>query len=290
MRAVAVILVLVSLGVAATAQQRATPDPSKDPVYVCPMDPDVRSHSPGVCSRCGMKLAAGIPDPVAFHLDLSIIPQPPKAGQPATMTFGVHDPWKDRPVKNFLVIHEKLFHAFVVSQDLEFFEHGHPIQTDDGTFQYRVVFPKSGMFRVLGDFFPDGATPQLITKTVFVPGQAPAAAKIARDYSTKAAENLHVSLETIPAQPTAGTRTQVRFTIDPGDGFEKYLGAWAHMLAASDDLIDMMHQHPFIADGGPQVEFRVVFPRPRTYRMWVQFQRNGVVNTVHFDVPVTKLE
>ena len=62
------------------------------------------------------------------------------------------------------------------------------------------------------------------------------------------------------------------------------------MLAASDDLIDMMHQHPFIADGGPQVEFRVVFPRPRTYRMWVQFQRNGVVNTVHFDVPVTKLE
>jgi hypothetical protein len=34
----------------------------------------------------------------------------------------------------------------------------------------------------------------------------------------------------------------------------------------------------------------VVFPRPRTYRMWVQFQRNGVVNTVHFDVPVTKLE
>jgi hypothetical protein len=254
------------------------------------MDPDVRSHNPGVCSRCGMKLAAGIPDPVAFHLDLSIAPQPPKTGQPATMTFAVHDPWKDRPVKNFLVIHEKLFHAFVVSQDLEFFQHGHPSQTGDGTFQYQVVFPKPGMFRVLGDFFPDGATPQLITKTVFVPGAAPAAVKIGRDYSAKAAENLHVSLETIPAQPTAGTRTQVRFTIDPADGFEKYLGAWAHMLAASDDLIDMMHQHPFIADGGPQVEFRVVFPRPRTYRMWVQFQRNGVVNTVHFDVPVTKVE
>jgi Heavy metal binding domain len=290
MRTAGVILLLVSLGVAATGQQRATPDPSKDPVYVCPMDPDVRSHNPGVCSRCGMKLAAGIPDPVAFHLDLSIAPQPPKTGQPATMTFAVHDPWKDRPVKNFLVIHEKLFHAFVVSQDLEFFQHGHPSQTGDGTFQYQVVFPKPGMFRVLGDFFPDGATPQLITKTVFVPGAAPAAVKIGRDYSAKAAENLHVSLETIPAQPTAGTRTQVRFTIDPADGFEKYLGAWAHMLAASDDLIDMMHQHPFIADGGPQVEFRVVFPRPRTYRMWVQFQRNGVVNTVHFDVPVTKVE
>ena len=58
------------------------------------------------------------------------------------------------------------------------------------------------------------------------------------------------------------------------------------MLAASDDLIDMMHEHPYRADGGPQVEFEVVFPRPRTYRVWVQFQRDGVVNTVHFDVPV----
>lgn len=32
---------------------RATsPDPSKDPVYVCPMDPDIRSNDPGNCSRC----------------------------------------------------------------------------------------------------------------------------------------------------------------------------------------------------------------------------------------------
>jgi len=26
------------------------------------------------------------------------------------------------------------------------------------------------------------------------------------------------------------------------------------------------------------------------YRTWVQFQRDGVVNTVHFDVPVRALE
>jgi hypothetical protein len=62
------------------------------------------------------------------------------------------------------------------------------------------------------------------------------------------------------------------------------------MLVASDDLIDMIHTHPFIADGGPQVQFNVTFPRARMYRLWVQFQRNGVVNTAHFDVPVNELK
>jgi len=82
---------------------------------------------------------------------------------------------------------------------------------------------------------------------------------------------------------------QMRFTLSPGDGLEKYLGAWAHMLVASEDLIDMMHTHPFLADGSPEMQFNLIFPRPGTYRVWAQFQRSGVVNTVHFDVPVVAL-
>jgi hypothetical protein len=58
------------------------------------------------------------------------------------------------------------------------------------------------------------------------------------------------------------------------------------MLVASNDLIDMMHEHPFLADGGPRVEYEVVFPRPGAYRVWVQFQSAGEVNTATFDVPV----
>jgi hypothetical protein len=38
-----------------------------------------------------------------------------------------------------------------------------------------------------------------------------------------------------------------------------------------------------------KIEFELVFPRPRTYRLWVQFQKNGIVNTVHFDVPVRRM-
>jgi hypothetical protein len=41
------------------------------------------------------------------------------------------------------------------------------------------------MYRVLGDFYPDGATPQLIAKTVIVPGTPPGPASLPRDYSSK---------------------------------------------------------------------------------------------------------
>lgn len=272
-----------------TIQSAAPLDPSKDPVYVCPMDPDVRSHNPGTCRRCGMNLVAGIPDPVEFHLDVDTLPRPPQVGQPAALQFLIHDPWKDRPVSNYNVVHEKLFHAFVVSEDLQFFTHSHPRFVADGVFQLPITFPKAGMFRVLGDFYPEGATPQLTTQTVFVPGTAPPPVTLTKDDSPKSSENIRVSLVTIPDQAVAGMRTQLRFTIDPAEGLEKYLGAWAHMLVASNDLIDMIHQHPFRVDEQQMVEFEVVFPRPQVYRVWVQFQRKGVVNTVHFDVPVTSL-
>ena len=281
----------VDVTLAATTVASAAPlDPSKDPVYVCPMDPDVRSHNPGTCRRCGMNLVAGIPDPVEFHLDLGVVPRPPRPAQPAALQFFIHDPWKDRPVANYNVVHEKLFHAFVVSEDLQFFKHAHPTFVADGVFQLPITFPTGGMFRVLGDFYPAGATPQLATQTIFVPGAAPAPVTLTRDYSAKTSENMRVSLVTIPEQAVAGMRTQLRFTIDPAEGLEKYLGAWAHMLAASNDLIDMIHQHPFRVDEQQMVEFEIVFPRPQPYRIWVQFQRKGVVNTVHFDIPVRDLE
>jgi hypothetical protein len=233
-----------------------------------------------------MKLVAGIPEPVEFHLDLTVSP-PPKPGERVHLNFIVHDPWKNNPVKKFSIVHEKLFHAFIVSRDLQFFVHGHPTWEND-SFNYDIAFPKPGMYRILGDFYPEAATPQLLTKTVFVAGTETPPAPLTRDYSSKDAENSKVEFSSTPPQAVAGLTTQMRFNLSPAEGLERYLGVWAHMLAASDDLIDMIHTHPFIADGGPQLQFNLVFPRARTYRVWIQFQRKGVVNTVHFDVPVNE--
>src|SRR6516164_7891897 len=82
---------------------------AQDKVYVCPMDPDVRANKEGVCSRCGMKLVAGLPDPIEYPLELTITPRKLVPGDKSTLSFVVRDPWKNRPVTNFQVVHEKLF-------------------------------------------------------------------------------------------------------------------------------------------------------------------------------------
>ena len=284
MRAIAFLLVVLSVGMLC-AQVATPPKPSTDLIYICPMDHDIRSNLPGKCTRCGMKMVEGIPEPVDYHLDLTVTPKPPKPQEMTHLRFDVHDPWKDNPVTKFTVIHEKLFHAFVVSEDLQFFLHDHPTWSN-GSFNYDIAFPKPGMYRILGDFYPEASSPQLIAKTVYVAGSSKPPVPLARDYSAKTVENLKVEVSTSPAEPVAGANTQLHFKLSPDDGIEKYLGAWGHMLAASDDLIDMVHTHPFVSEGGTDVRFDLTFARARMYRVWVQFQRNGVVNTAHFDIPV----
>jgi len=255
-------------------------------VYMCPMDRDVRGYGPGKCPRCGMALVTSIPDPVEYLVDVTTAAAP-QPGVPVQLNFGITDPWKGNPVTRFMEVHERLYHAFVVSRDLQFFVHGHP-EWRNNRFEYTATFPKPGMYRVLSDFYPEASVPQLSASTLFVGDVEPNPRPIvmAKDYAPKQGENVGVSMVSIPDAAIAGMPTRLRFALDRATGFEKYLGVWAHMLVASDDLIDMMHTHPSIANGGPEVEFTVVFPRPRTYRLWIQLQRNGTVNTVHFDVPV----
>jgi hypothetical protein len=141
------------------------------------------------------------------------------------------------------------------------------------------------MYRVLCDFYPEGGRPQMIPKTLFTRGDNPPP-RLDADLAPKKAANLGVTLRLDPPQPLAGKKTMLFCQLDPASGLEQYLGAWGHLLAASSDLIDMIHTHPAWEEGGPNVQFNLIFPRPGVHRVWVQFQRQGVVNTAHFDVPV----
>lgn len=289
MRRLGLVFVAVLFAVLVIAQTLPQ-QPAQNLDYVCPMDPDVRSATPGKCPRCGMTLRLGIPDQIEYPLDITLAPRVPKPGERLDFTFRIRDPRKNTPVTKFETVHEKLFHLFIVSQDLYYFVHDHPVPQPGGVFTYSATLPKRGLYRVLGDYYPTGGIPQLTERTIIVPGGHLETPKLAPDLGPQHAANMDVELVTEPAQPLAGFKTLMFFRVKPGDGLEKYIGAWGHMLAASDDLVDMIHTHPFLADGGPQIQFNVIFPRARTYRLWVQFQRKGVVNTAVFTVPVQELK
>ena len=288
----------------APAASPTTPAPDAGLVYQCPMDPEFRSNAPGKCKICGMTLRAGIPEPTEFPMDFTIGPRPVRPGAKETMTFNVRDPENGKQVKNFQLVHEKLFHMFVVSQDLNYFIHDHPVFGDDHQFRFDIAFPRPGLYRVLGDFCPDGASCQLNAKSVIVPGAPQTTPKLTRDYGPKkttAQKNgaplvmedgkaMGATITTEPPEPIAGTETRIFLHLDNSQGLEQYIGAWAHLLAASDDLIDLVHSHPFTADGGPDMQFHLYFARNRTYRVWMQFQKKGEVHTVYFDIPVKYLD
>ena len=285
-------LALLVLSVLSLTAQSSAPAPVGD--YYCPMDRDVRSDKPGVCPRCGMKLVTGVPDDNEYSMDLTVRPAP-QAGERVQLRFQIVDSKNGKTVDHFEIVHEKPFHLFIVSQDLQYFVHAHPEPQPGGAFLLDEKFPKGGLYRVLGDFYPSGGTPQLSAQTLIVPGpngQAPALVKAnpVADPGPSQGENTEVELVTDPPRPLAGFKTMLFLRLRQADGLEKYLAAWAHMLAASDDLIDMIHDHPFLADGGPEMQFNIIFPRAHTYKLWFQFQRKGVINTVSFTVPVEELK
>jgi hypothetical protein len=269
-----------------------------EPEYMCPMDKDIRSKTPGKCSKCGMTLVLNLPESREYKVSLTTKPRVLKAGENTELHFRIEDPITKKQVTDYIEMHEKLYHLFVVSQDTTFFRHVHPEKQPDGSFILNQKFPKPGLYRILSDFYPKDGTPQLISTPVMVPGEGfkLELPKLKADVTPKDGETLHVELVTDPPEPVAGFKTMMFFKLTPDDkDIELYLGARGHMLIASSDLIDMIHTHPFMEtdpDEGAykQVQFNAIFPRAGIYKVWVQFQRKGVVNTFAFNVPVKNLE
>jgi hypothetical protein len=262
--------------------------------YVCPMDPDVRSDKPGKCSRCGMTLKLGIADQSEFPMELTT-PAVIHPHEKVQLKFALKDPKTGVTVKKYEIVHEKLFHMFMVGGDLKYFLHDHPVLQPDGTFIFDQVFPRAGMYRVIADIYPSSGSPQLIPMTVFVSAGAHDPVPLdevtlAADMTLQHGANTDAQVRLDPPRPVAGEKAHVWFKFNTADGMQKYLGAWAHMLIASDDTVDLIHQHPLIADGGTEMQFDIIFPRARTYRVWIQIKRKDVVNTFAVNIPVLTLE
>lgn len=276
--------------------------------YMCPMHPDVTSEVPGLCPKCSMALVVGKPfDMRDYQVEFRTEPPLVRPGEPARLIFNVLHPDTGATVTNFERVHDKPYHLFVISTDMEFFEHLHPEQGEDGSWWIDVTLPKGGQYKVLSDFAPQGASSQFIARPLVTAGYegdlVTDAAQLAPDPSaSKTVGDLTATVRYDPAPMMAAVHGHVTFTLTkagtdvPVDDLQTYLGAFGHMLVMSEDMIHSVHSHPIeslppTADpetvrGGPTVMFEVLMPRPGRYRAWTQFRHQNRIHTFPFTFEV----
>jgi len=280
--------------------------------YMCTMHPEIRTNSPGKCPKCGMTLVPVTPAVSEdFDLKLEATPPSPKPGERVHLRFSVSNPRSGRQVQEFQLMHEKLFHLFVVSQDLSEFQHIHPEYHADGSFTIDTVLPRPGAYKIYSDIYPEGGAAQVLQRSIATagykedlvasePNLQPDTALVRVVDGTKAELTLN------PVKVIAGQPVELKYhlsdakTGQPVRNLVPYLGAWGHTLILSEDQRDYVHSHPeeTVEDkpdksrlqGGPDVTFNAFIPRPGIYRIWTQFQRGTSLSTFVFTINAEELK
>ena len=289
----------------------------EETAWVCPMHPDYTMDNAGKCPRCGMDLVRAAPFDVRdFQLEFRTVPALVKPGQKAKLLFRIFHPGTGEAIKKFEVVHERQYHLFVISQNMEYFQHIHPEEQPDGTWTIDVTLPKAGYYKVLSDFMPSGGASQFIARPLVTAGYvgdlaADSAHLIADTLLTKTVDDTSAAVAYDPPVFVTGQYGHINFHLTDKDtgrpiiDLQTYLGAFGHTLIMSEDMVDYVHSHPldilaqpdddgnprFIippgADleklrGGPDVTFEGLMPKPGLYRSWTQFRRNDKIYTFAF--------
>ena len=170
-------------------------------------------------------------------------------------------------VRDFEVEHERRLHLIVVNRaPTGEFLHLHPEQRPDGAWSVPLRVPVGGSYRVFADFTTAGER-RTLGADVFARGaQAPAADPAKRFDIRLRREGEHISFDVT----RAGSPVEV----------QRYLGARGHLVVLREGDLAYVHAH---ADED-ELSFDVPFPGEGTYRLYLQFQVDGAVETERFEV------
>ena len=294
--------------------------------WVCPMHSDYTADAQGACPRCGMALVHAAPFDVRdYRLDFRTVPAVVRAGQKASLRFRILRPGTTDIVRKFEAVHERQYHLFLISQDMEYFEHIHPRELADGTWTIDVTLPKAGYYKVLSDFLPGGGASQFIARPLVTAGYTgdligDSASLVPDRVLTKTDGDITASVSFDPEPFAVGLYGHMTYHLSdtatgkPITDLQTYLGAFGHTLIMSEDMAEYVHSHPLdiiarpdddggppvfaIAPGadletlrgGPDVTFEGLMPKPGRYRAWTQFRRRDRIHTFAFTFNVVATE
>ncbi|WP_409235528.1 hypothetical protein [Streptomyces sp. PA5.6] len=205
------------------------------------------------------------------------------------VTFRVMGP-DGQAVTQFMPEHEKELHFIAVRRDTAGFQHVHPVRDDKGTWRTQLAL-EPGDWRFFTDIHPvghEGSMTLGIDVAVagpYVPQPLPEATAIARigEYTVA------LDGELLPGEASELTLSVSRDG-RPVTDLQPYLAAYGHLVALRVGDLGYLHVHPEGEPGdgttapGPDISFMAVAPSAGTYRLYLDFQHNGVVRTAEFTV------
>lgn len=178
------------------------------------------------------------------------------------------------PLTRYDETHERDLHLIVVRRDGSGFQHLHPEMAADGTWKLQLTLDQPGAYRVYADFAPAGLPARTLATDLLVAGDA-AVQPWPEPATTTVVDGYQVRLD---GHLDAGQETELAFSVTR-DGapveLEPYLGALGHLVVLREGDLGYLHVH---ADGD-ELTFAATAPSAGAYRLYLQFQVDGVVHT-----------
>jgi hypothetical protein len=204
-------------GAAAAPAQRTLEVVKQLEEYTCPMHPEIRTTSAGTCPKCDMTLVPVTPAVVDdFNLKVESSPKAPKPNEKLRLRFQIFNPKTGKQVQTFYITHDKLFHLFIVSQDMTEFQHIHPTFERDGTFTIETALPKPGNYKIYSDFYPQDGAPQVLQQNISTAGYTQdllaGQPRLKPDSTlTKTADGMKIELTLEPENIIAGQKVALKY-------------------------------------------------------------------------------
>jgi hypothetical protein len=200
-----------------------------------------------------------------------------RRGRQEQIAFRIVDA-RGQTVRDFDVEHTKRMHLILARRDLTGFQHLHPEQGADGTWTTTARLDDAGSYRLFADFSRK-EKPHTLASDLRVDGPADLQPLPAPQPFAQSDGGYQVRLD--EGAVRAGEETELRFSVSK-DGrqvqTEPYLGARGHLVALRDGDLAFLHVHPDV----DELRFEATFPTTGRYRLFLQFQHEGRVQTVAF--------
>ena len=235
--------------------------------------------------------AAGQPEGLSASLDgytLRLDTPTLQVGTPTELALRVLGP-DGRPVTDYTPTHDEDLHLILVRRDGTGFQHLHPERDATGRWAVPVTLPQAGAYKVFTDTAPAGRSEAL---TLAADLQVPGDYQPALPPPVSRTAQVDGYTVTLSGDLVAGQSSPLVLSVSrdgqPVTDLQPYLAAYGHLVSLRDGDLAYLHTHPDGAPGdgrtpaGPDIAFGVDVPTAGTYRLYLDFQHQGVVRTAEF--------